>query len=73
MLGADYLVEGQVRRDGDRVRVTAQLIESHDETHLWARTFDRVLVDMLSVQTEIGAEIAKAVADALAVTGRASA
>jgi len=73
VLGADYLVEGQVRRDGDRVRVTAQLIESQDETHLWARTFDRVVVDTLSVQTEIAAEIAKAVADALAVTGRASA
>jgi len=55
------------------VRVTAQLIESQDETHLWARTFDRVLVDALSAQTEIGAEIAKAVADALAVTGCASA
>ena len=44
-LSAAYLVEGHVRRDGDRVRITAQLIESEDETHLWARTFDRVMTD----------------------------
>ena len=73
VLGADYLVEGQVRRDGERVRVTAQLIESQQETHLWARTFERLIVDTLSVQTEIAGEIARAVADALSVTGRASA
>lgn len=72
-LGADYLVEGHVRRDGDRVRVNAQLIQSQDEIHLWARTFDRVLVDTLSVQAEIAAEIAKAVTDTLSTTGRASA
>ena len=72
-LGAHYLVEGHVRREGDRVRVTAQLIESQDEIHLWARTFDRVLVDTLSVQAEIADEIAKAVTDALSTTGRAPA
>ena len=64
-LSADYLVEGHVRRDGDRVRITAQLIESQEETHLWARTFDRVMTDALSLQTEVAEEIAKAVTDAL--------
>ena len=59
-LSADYLVEGHVRRDGDRVRITAQLIESQEETHLWARTFDRVMTDALSLQTEVAEEIAKA-------------
>jgi TolB-like protein len=64
-LSADYLVEGHVRRDGDRVRITAQLVESQDEIHLWARTFDRVVTDTLSMQIEVAEEIAKAVTDAL--------
>jgi TolB-like protein len=66
-LGADYLVEGTVRREGDRLRITAQLIESQDETHLWAETFDRVMTDALSVQTEVAEEIARAVSQALAL------
>ena len=50
-LRADYLVEGSVRRDGDRVRITAQLIETRGETHLWADSFDRTLADCLAVQS----------------------
>ena len=65
-LSADYLVEGKVRREGDRLRITAQLIESQEETHLWAKTFDRVITDVLSLQTEVAEEIAKAVNDAIA-------
>lgn len=72
-LSADYLVEGHVRRDGDRMRITARLIEAQDETHLWARTFDRVTTDTLSLQIEVAEDIAKAVADALSTTTRASA
>ena len=72
-LSADYLVEGHVRRDGDRVRITAQLIESQDETHLWAKTFDRVITDTLSAQIEVAEEITKAVTDALSTLRRASA
>ena len=64
-LDADFLVEGNVRRDGDRVRITAQLIESQEETHLWAHTFDRVVTDTLSLQTEVAGEIAKGVTAAL--------
>ena len=64
-LSADYLVDGQVRRDGDRVRITAQLIGSHDETHIWAESFDRVITDTLTVQAEVAAHIARAVHDAL--------
>ena len=71
-LGADYLVEGSVRRDGDRVRITAQLIEAHDETHLWAKTFDRVMTDALTIQTEVAGEIAKAVTGAIESTVPAS-
>lgn len=65
-LSADYLVEGKVRRDGDRLRITAQLIESQEETHMWATTFDRVMTDTLSLQTEVAEEIARAVTGALA-------
>jgi hypothetical protein len=43
VLGADYLVEGSIRREGNRLRIVAQLIESQEETHLWAATFDRVV------------------------------
>ena len=67
-LAADYLVEGNVRRDGDRLRITAQLIESQEETHLWADTFDRVMTDTLSLQAEVAGEIAKGVTRALANT-----
>ena len=60
-LSADYLLEGHVRREGDRLRITAQLIESHDETHLWASSFDRVMTDALSVQSDVAGAIARAV------------
>jgi TolB-like protein/tetratricopeptide (TPR) repeat protein len=59
-LRADFLVEGSVRRAGDRVRITAQLIETKGETHVWARSYDRQLADVLAVQTEVAAEIARA-------------
>ena len=72
-LSADYLIEGYVRRDGDRVRITAQLIESQEEAYVWARTFDRVMTDALSLQREVAEEIAKCVTDALSATRRASA
>jgi adenylate cyclase len=73
VLDADYLVEGDVRREGDRLRITAQLIASQDETHVWANTFDRVMIDALALQTEIAEAIAKAVTDALSTSERASA
>ena len=71
-LGADYLVEGNVRRDGDRLRITAQLIDSQEETHLWAQTFDRIMKDALTLQTEVAEEIARAVTEALAPAKRPS-
>ena len=67
-LCADYLVEGAVRREGDRLRMTAQLIESEEETHLWAKSFDRVMSDPLTMQTELAQEITKAVTDVLSAT-----
>ena len=62
-LGVDYVLEGSVRHDGARIRVTAQLIRASDETHVWADTYDRMLGDLLAVQ----AEIARAVAGELRV------
>jgi TolB-like protein len=70
-LSADYLLEGHVRRDGDRLRITAQLIESSDETHLWASTFDRIMTDTLSVQSEVASAIAKGVVGSIAPTNDA--
>ncbi|RFF26307.1 hypothetical protein DZK25_12990 [Wenzhouxiangella sp. 15181] len=59
MLGVDYVVEGSVRRDADRIRITAQLIETEGETHLWAESFDRRLENILELQHEIAQSIAR--------------
>lgn len=65
-LGVDYLVEGGVRREGDRVRITARLIETASETNLWSEVYDRELTDCLIVQTDVAARIARALAMELA-------
>src|ERR1700722_903430 len=57
-LGVQYLLEGGVRRDSDHVRITAQLIHVKDQTHIWARKYDRELSSLLVVQGEIAQEIA---------------
>ena len=56
-LGVGYLLEGSVRRGGGRVRVTAQLIQTAEQTHLWAETYERPLTDVLSIQREIAEKI----------------
>lgn len=61
-LRADYLLEGSVRRESDRVRITARLIAAADETHLWAETYERHLTDCLSVQADVAARIARSLA-----------
>ena len=65
-LRADYLLEGSVRREGDRVRITARLVESSSETHLWAETYDRDLTDCLSVQVDVATRIAQSLTVELA-------
>ena len=52
-LGVRYVVEGSVRRAGDRIRVTAQLIDALDGNHVWAERYDRQLVDLFDLQDEI--------------------
>jgi adenylate cyclase len=57
-LGADYLVEGSVRRGGNRIRVTAQLIDATSSEHVWAESYDRAISDLFSMQDEISSTIA---------------
>ena len=57
-LGVDHVVEGSVRRSGDRVRITAQLIRAEDGFHLWSDTYDRTLEDVFAVQEDIAENIA---------------
>ena len=52
-LGARYLLEGSIRKAGDRVRITAQLIDATTAHHVWAQRYDRVLTDIFAVQDEI--------------------
>ena len=57
-LGVQYVIEGSVRRDAERVRITAQLIQVKDQSHLWAREYDRDLGHLLQLQAEIAREVA---------------
>ncbi len=59
-LGVRYVLEGSVRRAGNRVRITAQLIEALSGHHLWAERYDRELVDIFNLQDEITSEIVTA-------------
>jgi len=60
-LGADYILEGSVRREGGRARVSAQLIRVNDQTHLWAHTYEREVTGLLALQNELGTAIAQQV------------
>jgi tetratricopeptide (TPR) repeat protein len=60
-LGVAHVVEGSVQRAANKVRVNAQLIDTRNDTHLWAQTYDRDLADVFAIQSEI----AKAIADQL--------
>ena len=58
-LNADYLLEGSVRREGRRVRITVRLVEGKSETDLWSETHDRTVDDWLSVQADVAAHVAR--------------
>ena len=58
-LGVAYVLEGSVRKSADRVRVTAQLIDTRDGAHLWSETYDRPATDALSMQGEIATTVAR--------------
>jgi adenylate cyclase len=57
-LGARYLLEGSVRRAGDQIRVTAQLIDASTDQHVWAQTYNRAVTDLFALQDEISSTIA---------------
>ncbi len=58
-LGVHYLVEGSVRKQGDRLRITAQLVDATDNFHLWSESYDRTIDDVFAVQEEIAGAIAE--------------
>lgn len=64
-LGVQYVLEGSVRRDSGKVRITAQLIQVKDQTHLWAHQYDRDLNNLFSLQSEITHEVSDEIRVAL--------
>jgi TolB-like protein/cytochrome c-type biogenesis protein CcmH/NrfG len=64
-LGVAYVLEGSVRRSGNKVRVTGQLINTRTDEHVWAKSYDRDLTDIFSIQAELSKEIAGALSAAI--------
>jgi len=60
-LDAGFLLEGSTRRDGTRIRITARLVETTSEVHLWSETYERVLDSPMSVQADVGTSVARAI------------
>jgi adenylate cyclase len=69
-LGADAVLEGSIRRAGNRVRIVAQLIDAKTDEHLWADTYDRELVDIFAIQTNVALQIAAALQAELSLDER---
>ena len=59
-LGVDAVLDGSVRRDGDRVRIVSQLIDTRTEASLWSETYDRELTDVFAIQADVAQQIAGA-------------
>lgn len=70
-LGVNHVLEGSVRRAGNRLRVTAQLIHTADGAHLWPERYDRDMTDVFAIQDEVGQAIAEALQLRLAPRTRA--
>ncbi len=64
-LGVAYILEGSVRRSGNKVRVTGQLINARTDEHVWAKSYDRDLTDVFAIQAALATEIAGALEAAL--------
>ncbi len=58
-LGVATVLEGSVRRAGNRVRIVGQLIDARSDEHLWAETYDRELKDVFAIQSEVAQRIAR--------------
>src|SRR2546429_308932 len=70
-LGVSSVLEGSVRREGNRVRVNVQLINANNDEHLWANNYDRDLTDVFAIQTDLAREIASALQAKLSPTEKA--
>jgi len=64
-LGVAYVLEGSVRKAGNQLRITAQLIEASSDTHLWSETYDRTLQDVFAIQDEIATAVVAALKSTL--------
>ena len=58
-LKVDHVLEGSVRKSGNRVRIAAQLIDASNEKHLWSETYDRELINIFAIQSEIAQAVAR--------------
>src|SRR5438876_188915 len=70
-LGVSSVLEGSVRREGNRVRVNVQLINANNDEHLWANNYDRDLTDVFAIQTDLAQKIANALQAKLSPTEKA--
>jgi len=68
-LGVNHVLEGSVRRSGERLRITAQLIRSSDGFHIWSETYDRDLIDIFAIQDEIALAVSEQLAVSLGLNG----
>jgi TolB-like protein len=67
-LQAGYLLEGSARRDGSRVRITARLVETATEAHVWSDTYDHVGAETLTVQADVAGRVARSIVRELAAS-----
>src|SRR5207253_4953924 len=71
-LGVGHVVEGSVRRSGNHIRVSVQLIDAQTDRHLWAQNYDRTLADSIALQDELATEIAAALGATLSPQEKAA-
>ena len=71
-LGVNHILEGSVRKSGDQLRITAQLINPADGSHLWSKTYDRGVSEIFAIQDDISNRVAEALAVTLGVTREGS-
>ena len=69
-LGVETILEGSVRRSGDQIRITAQLIRASDGFHLWSNTYDRKLENIFAIQDDIATQIAEAMRVSMGISDR---
>ncbi len=62
-LNVKHILEGSVRRSGNKIRITAQLVDARSDRHLWSKTYDREMEDIFTIQDEVAAAIADALLD----------